>query len=77
MNIPDEGLAPDRLIADYIRVHPKTFNRWDKRPELGFPKPIYIGGRKFRAWAEVKAWIKRAAVESASRPRPTFGKDPT
>ena len=77
MNIqdaPDEGFAPDRIIAAYLSVHPKTFPRWDKRPELGFPKAVFINGRKFRRWSEVKAWISRTAVAHASKP--TFGKDP-
>jgi hypothetical protein len=76
MNTPDEGFAPDRIIAEHLGVHAKTLPRWDKRPELGFPKPIYLNGRKFRAWAEVRAWVSRAAIEYASKPQPTFGKDP-
>jgi len=67
---PDEGFAPDREIARYLGVHPKSLPRWDKRPELGFPKPLYINGRKFRPWPAVKEFTKRAAVaHAASRPK--------
>ena len=68
--VPDEGFAPDREIARYLGVHPKSLPRWDKRPELGFPSPIYINGRKFRPWPAVKEFTKRAAVaHAASRPK--------
>jgi hypothetical protein len=80
MNIqdaPDQGFAPDRIIAEYLGIHVKSLPRWDRRPELGFPKPVYLNGRKFRSWSEVKAWVSRAAIEHASKPQPpTFGKDP-
>jgi len=65
---PDEGYAPDREIARFIGVHPKSIPRWDKRPELGFPPPLYINGRKFRPWSGVKEFLKRAAVTHASKP---------
>jgi len=63
---PDEGLAPDRIIAGYLGIHPKSLPRWDARPELGFPKPIFLSGRKFRRWGEVKDWVSRAAVAHAA-----------
>ena len=46
---PDDGLAPDSVIARFLGVHPKSLPRWDARPGLDFPKPIYINGRKFRS----------------------------
>jgi hypothetical protein len=65
-NTPDAGYAPDRVIAEYLGIHPKSLPRWDARADLGFPKPIFLNGRKFRSWAEVKAWIGRAAVAHAA-----------
>jgi hypothetical protein len=65
---PDDGLAPDSVIARFLGVHPKSLPRWDARPGLDFPKPIYINGRKFRSWAAVKAFVNRAAVAHASKP---------
>jgi hypothetical protein len=64
---PDEGFAPDSTIAQYLGIHPKSLPRWDKRPELGFPRPIYFNGRKFRRWSDVKEFTKRAAVAHASK----------
>jgi hypothetical protein len=66
IDAPDEGFAPDSTIARYLGVHPKSLPRWDKRPELGFPPPLYINGRKFRPWPAVKEFTKRAAVAHAA-----------
>jgi hypothetical protein len=69
----DEGLAPDSKIARYLGVHPKTLPRWDRRPELGFPAPIYLNGRKYRAWAGVKEFTRRAAVAHTTKRRAGHG----
>jgi hypothetical protein len=70
-NTPDAaGYAPDREIARFLGVHPKSLPRWDKRTDLGFPPPIYLNGRKFRAWAEVKDFVRRAAVQHAAKSPP-------
>jgi hypothetical protein len=68
INAPDEGFAPDSAIARFLGIHPKSLPRWDKRPELGFPAPVYFNGRKFRAWSAVKEFTRRAAVAHASKP---------
>jgi len=67
-NTPREGFAPDSTIARFLGVHPKSLPRWDARPELGFPAPIRINGRKFRSWEEVHEFTRRAAVAHAAKP---------
>ena len=64
---PDDGFAPDSAIARYLGIHPKSLPRWDERPELGFPPPVYFNGRKYRPWSEVKEFTRRAAVAHASK----------
>jgi hypothetical protein len=61
------GYAADREIAKFFGVHIKSLPRWDKRPGLGFPPPIVINGRKFRSWAEIHEFARRAAVTHASK----------
>jgi hypothetical protein len=39
---------PDSLVAERYSVSPRTIDRWDDTPDLGFPPPIYIRGRKYR-----------------------------
>jgi hypothetical protein len=65
---PDEGFAPDSEVARFLGIHPKSLPRWDARPELGFPRPVYFNGRRFRTWAEVKEFTRRAAVAHAQKP---------
>jgi hypothetical protein len=39
---------PDRKVAERYGVSVRTLARWDQTPELGFPSPTYIRGRKYR-----------------------------
>ena len=59
------GFGKDSEIARYLSVHPKTLPRWDRKPELGFPKPVYLGGHKYRKWSEVLEWTRQAAASFA------------
>ncbi|EEX10095.1 conserved domain protein [Ruegeria lacuscaerulensis ITI-1157] len=34
-----------------------TLHRWLNNPELNFPRPIYIGRRRYWREAEVVAWL--------------------
>jgi hypothetical protein len=69
-NKPDvpAGFAPDRVIAEYFHVHVKSLRRWDRKPELQFPKPVRINDRKYRRWDEIYEFERRAAAAHASKP---------
>jgi hypothetical protein len=69
MNTKLEGYAPDPEIARHFGIHPKSLQRWDERPELGFPQPIRINGRKYRAWSDIREFERRAAVAQAATPK--------
>jgi hypothetical protein len=59
----ESGLLPDPLVARRYRRTPRTIDRWDTRPELAFPKPIRIRGRKYRRITELENWeLARAAA---------------
>jgi hypothetical protein len=62
---PDE-ITPDSKIAKQLGVHPKSLPRWDRRPELNFPKPIFINGRKYRRQAEIREFLRHAAIAHAA-----------
>jgi predicted DNA-binding transcriptional regulator AlpA len=70
MHRHDDGVDPDSTVAKLLGVHVKSLPRWDKKPELNFPKPIYINGRKYRRRSEIKEFLRRAAVAHASRSGP-------
>jgi hypothetical protein len=57
--------SPDAKVAKRLDVHIKTIKRWDRRPALGFPKPIIINGRTYRDNGELDAFLLRAAVAHA------------
>jgi hypothetical protein len=61
------GLGADSKVAAHLGVHPKSLPRWDRRPELQFPPPIYINGRRYRRWDQIEEFVRRAAVAHASK----------
>jgi hypothetical protein len=65
------GYAPDSEIARHFGIHPKSLRRWDERPELGFPPPIRVNGRKYREWNAIREFERRAAIAHASKPSKT------
>lgn len=44
--------------------------RWLKDEELDFPKPIYIGRRRYWKEAEVLAWLENQPKEAAQKNTP-------
>jgi hypothetical protein len=44
-------------------VSAMTFWRWDRNPDLGFPKPIKINGRKYRNKGVLLNWWARRTAE--------------
>jgi hypothetical protein len=60
--IPDGEVARDRYNVSLM-----TIWRWDHDPDLNFPKPYRIRGRKYRDEAELDAFD--AAQKEASETR--------
>ncbi len=53
-------------LAAMLNVSSKTIDRWSKDQRVGFPPPIIINGRKYRALKKVRSWMAaRAATEAA------------
>ena len=48
-----------------IKLDPRTLQRWDATPDLGFPLPIYINGRKYRDEAALDQFDRGRAAKSA------------
>jgi hypothetical protein len=61
-------LIPDRKVRDRYSVSAMTIWRWDHRPEVGFPKPVWINGRKYRDEQELDAFDSSRTAER-ERPR--------
>jgi hypothetical protein len=67
----DDAVDPDAKVAKQLGIHIKSLIRWDRRPELNFPKPLVINGRKYRRRREVQEFLRRAAVAHASKSKTT------
>jgi hypothetical protein len=65
------NLISDSKTAKKCGVCKKTLERWDNRPELGFPPIIWINGRKFRDADLLDAFfVARVRASSMARPKP-------
>jgi predicted DNA-binding transcriptional regulator AlpA len=61
-------LIPDSEVCRRYGVVPYMLWRWDhNQPELGFPKPVRINGRKYRVEAELDEFDARRAAERDDR----------
>lgn len=49
---------PARIVCDICGgVSDMTLHRWLKDPEKAFPRPIYIGKRRYWREAEIIVWL--------------------
>ncbi len=62
-----DGFLPDPKVAIRYGVSQRTPPRWDAQPELKFPKPTYINGRKYRNIKELEAWDRWRAAGGGGR----------
>jgi hypothetical protein len=60
-------LIPDSVVAkERYHVHAYTLRRWDEKPDLGFPPPVYVNGRRYREVAKLDAWDRKNSREAAA-----------
>jgi predicted DNA-binding transcriptional regulator AlpA len=52
----EKRLLPDHKVCERYCVSPMTLWRWDRDPQLNFPKAIRIRGRKYRDQGELDAF---------------------
>jgi hypothetical protein len=56
-------LLPDRVVRQRLgNISPSTLFRWDRRLELGFPKPVVINGRKYRDEQQLEDFLRSHAA---------------
>lgn len=54
---------PARTVCELCGgVSDMTLHRWMKDPEKQFPRPIYIGKRRYWREAEIVAWLESREV---------------
>ena len=59
---------PDPLVAKRYSVSPRTIARWDETPDLGFPPPTYIRGRKYREVERLQQFERARAARPGDIP---------
>jgi len=61
----DEYLPAARVRARYSNISDMTLSRWMADPRVGFPRPVYFGGR-YRFWklSAVVDWERKRAAGS-------------
>jgi hypothetical protein len=52
-------LLPSRQICARYGVSDMTLHRWSRNPDLGFPKFIYINGRKYADEGELEEFDRK------------------
>jgi hypothetical protein len=66
-----DTFVPDAQICREFGISRMTLCRWDVKPDLHFPPPLVINGRKFRSRRMIEAFktrALRAAISALSDP---------
>jgi hypothetical protein len=75
MNTPlngrnDNGLDRDRVVAEWLGVSKQTLPRWDaseRMKAMGWPRPIYLNGVRYRDRAAIRQFVKNAAAAGIAK----------
>jgi hypothetical protein len=62
--LPPGRKLPTRLLCARFNVCDRTIARWQNDPDLNFPSPIVINGRKYFDEIEVVRWERDRASRS-------------
>jgi len=60
-------LLSDRQVAERYDVVVRTLERWDRQPDLGFPPPVRINGRRYRSVLALEQWDRANARKATPR----------
>jgi len=52
---------PTGGVAQKFNVTPRSVDRWWKNPNLNFPQPIFINGRKYWSVGDLDKWQREQA----------------
>lgn len=55
---------PTRQVCKRYSVCDRTIARWERNPDLNFPKPATINGRKYYDEAELVLWERNHAANA-------------
>jgi hypothetical protein len=61
MTKPMDTRLPTRLVSARYNISDRTVARWERDPNLNFPKALIINKRKYFAEDELTAWDRANA----------------
>lgn len=64
-----DELIPNAKLAKRLGTTTRSLFRWTTQPELNFPRPRLINGRRYFSSAEIEAW-QRSRVAGAAIEEP-------
>lgn len=67
MNENKRRLLPEREVAKRYSVAVRTLSRWDIVPQLDFPPPVLIRGRRYRDESQLDAFDAAAAAKAVAK----------
>jgi predicted DNA-binding transcriptional regulator AlpA len=62
----DNTYFSSKQLEARFQRSPMTLHRWLADPELNFPEPMYIRGRRYWSVEEIEAWEKSRATAEVS-----------
>jgi predicted DNA-binding transcriptional regulator AlpA len=71
MSNHSDRLITNPAVARLFCVAPRTVFNWVTRPELGFPRPLIIGARRYFSEAEILAWKASHVLGAAPAATPS------
>jgi hypothetical protein len=63
-------LVPDAEVRKEFKITAMTLWRWDHDPDLGFPPPAIIRGRKYRSRALLDAFNQTLIEQALANRKP-------
>ncbi len=69
----DKILTDAQVRARLGGKNQRTIDRWTADPKMGFPQPIYIRGRKYRAAEAIEAFEAKLIEGAGKEPAPPLG----
>jgi predicted DNA-binding transcriptional regulator AlpA len=58
----DDTYLTSRLVRSRYNCSDMSLWRWQRDPDLGFPEPLRINGRRLWKLADLEAWERRRAA---------------
>ena len=63
----DDRRLPATAVAARYGVVPRSIDRWLSRPELEFPRPDNVNGRRYWWLSQLRHWDRSRALKAAAK----------